>query len=114
MYICKVNPTLRKFDLHTDSRAISLTLRNAGIRIPINTAMIAITTNSSINVNPLVVCLVALCGDSSLVCLQEICLINFSKSVVLLRHSGQWKAEKTGTLLNRQQSTFAILTAHRD
>ena len=51
--MCTANPTFFKFDLQTVARACSLTLRNAGIKIPISTAMMAITTSSSINVNPL-------------------------------------------------------------
>jgi hypothetical protein len=41
----------RTFDVHTVARAFSLALESAGNSSPINSAMIAITTNNSMSVN---------------------------------------------------------------
>jgi hypothetical protein len=46
-------PIPERFVPQTILKAICLTLARAGIRMPINRAMIAITTSSSTNVKPL-------------------------------------------------------------
>ncbi len=52
MYIAKIAPHCLRFDWHSTAFACLRTLAKAGINIDIKSAIIAITTNNSTNVNP--------------------------------------------------------------
>jgi hypothetical protein len=54
VYIAKIVPHCLRFDWQATARACSRTRCKAGINIAINRAIIAITTKSSISVNPVI------------------------------------------------------------
>ena len=50
VYRCQIRPHCLRLDWHETARAWSRTLCREGMRIPMSTAMMEITTNSSISV----------------------------------------------------------------
>jgi hypothetical protein len=57
VYIEKKEPHCFRFDIHIVALVVFLVLARAGISIDIRSAIMAITTKSSINVNPNFLCI---------------------------------------------------------